>query len=310
MIALWCVAARVLPAVALRTHGAGAGQDITLPSILPPYWLHVPKTGSSFATSIAHLVCGDRIPQDVIVKEPVQFHHQWGGSCPKDKFLYFESGHGPLSETGSKMLKNVVVMVRDPTQRILSGYYARPEEPLHDCPRLRQKYHCKSHGRCDGDIKRAGKLITNPDVIPPVEYAECVQNCATNMLTGSPCASTDPPDVYLAVANLKKMGFVGLTGEWELSVCLWHAKFGGDPLKVELHNTRPGVVSHSAYDAKGLLGDWQPTNELVVYQAARERFYAELQHHNLTAETCGEWLVRAGATPISKSRGAWHYDED
>jgi len=196
------------------------------------------------------------------------------------------------------MRAHAAVMVRDPLQRILSGYFAEPE--LHDCPRLQAQYNCTKK-RCDGDVERDGRLTTNPSVIPPTEYAECVKDCSTNMLTGRSCDSASPPNVSLAIATLREFGFVGLTGEWELSVCLWHAKFGGQPLAAELYNVRPGVkASHRGYDVKGLLGKWRPSSDARVYTAAKEHFRAELERHNLTAKSCAEWLVRAGAKKQSK----------
>ena len=78
----------------------------------------------------------------------------------------------------------------------------------------------------------------------------------TNMLIGHRCAyhGGEPSeeqqslDREAALARLPKLGFVGLTDQWDLSVCLWHAKFGGECLPAEFKNVRPARTQYSAAD--------------------------------------------------------------
>jgi len=293
------------------------------------YYLHIPKAGSSFATTLAHHVCQDHIPEDLTVKEPTGFVNRYAGMCPAiHKFKSFKSGHHPL-EKSDVALSHVVTMMRHPLQRIASGYYAKPSR-LHDCPTLRRK-HCKhTHNNgCDGDI---GKEVTNPDVIDPVKYGKCVRDCATNMIIGHGCGHRTKYNgtgslvrrqtVTLAVHRVAKFGFVGLTEEWLLSVCLWHAKFGGAILEAELANTRPGISSgikkksidpssSSEYDVKTLFKGWEPSDDMKVYNAAKERFWKEVKDHNLTTEGCS-----ANIKKLHSSHGelgvflSSHFDQD
>lgn len=109
-------------------------------------------------------------------------------------------------------------MIRHPVQRVISGWF----DDKHDC--------------------RGAATIG--------VYAKCVKSCAAQMILGSPCGASLPdgePDLFAhepseAVDRIRKFGFVGITEEWELSVCLFHAMFGGDCLPVEFPKDRAGTA--------------------------------------------------------------------
>merc|ERR1719221_1611184 len=65
-------------------------------------------------------------------------------------------------------------------------------------------------------------------------------------------------DVELAKTRLEKFAFVGLTDEWDLSICLWRAMFGGLCYGADFANTRPGpdskTVAGGVYDTSALRG--------------------------------------------------------
>ena len=56
-----------------------------------------------------------------------------------------------------------------------------------------------------------------------------------------PSASAHVVDMSLSLARtrVRQMAFVGMTEAWDLSVCLFHAMFGGECLAVEFNNSRP-----------------------------------------------------------------------
>jgi len=64
-------------------------------------------------------------------------------------------------------------------------------------------------------------------------YQEHVAGCYTKILTRgglNACGSMPQPsaaEAALALEYIDGFQFVGLREEWELSVCLWHVKFGG-----------------------------------------------------------------------------------
>ena len=69
-----------------------------------------------------------------------------------------------------------------------------------------------------------------------------VLGCTTKMLLGRKCCSADMPtadEAAAAAASLEDtFAFVGLAEHWELSICLFHAMFGGELDVAELRNTR------------------------------------------------------------------------
>eukprot|EP00927_Polykrikos_kofoidii_P043720 TRINITY_DN377_c0_g1_i1.p1 TRINITY_DN377_c0_g1~~TRINITY_DN377_c0_g1_i1.p1 ORF type:complete len:349 (-),score=30.40 TRINITY_DN377_c0_g1_i1:66-1040(-) len=286
--------------IVLATESA-AGKSAN--GITPIYYLHVPKSGSSFATTVVHHTCGDEIADSVWVQEPSTFMAQWGSVCNHSRFGRFETGHDPLTITTAADLKHVVLMIRNPSQRIMSGYY----HDLHDCWDLRRTHQCKeseaTNGKfkCNGDkLDGEGRYIRDPEVIPPEEYGKCVENCTANMLTGSHCGTQGPVDVNRAVHIVGQLGFVGLTEQWALSICLWHRRFGGRMLPAELMNVRPGVAGSTSktgattYNSKELLGKWRSAADTRVYDAGVRRFWDEVWRYGVDRKACESetrWLL-------------------
>jgi hypothetical protein len=64
----------------------------------PIVWLHIPKTGSSFATTLAQCACAAHNRQDVIhtIQEPGLETSCWNRRCGEGSFLRFNSAHMPL----------------------------------------------------------------------------------------------------------------------------------------------------------------------------------------------------------------------
>jgi hypothetical protein len=283
---------RVKRDVAEAARFAAEPQEIN-----PIYYIHVPLSGSSFATTVAHHACRGKLPQKVWVREPTAFLKEWSPQCGESQFARFKSGHQPLQDVREGDLSHVVMMMRDPTERVISGYY----NDLHDCKVMREKYNCgifgefidsSSNFKCDGDtVSPDGRYKRNPRVISPVDYGMCVENCTANMLTGRECGQDGEADIARAVEIVDQIGFVGLTQQWALSVCLWHRKFGGRILPVELMNLRPGVGSLvsgviSKKDQQSLVGNWTPTADSLVFQAAAKRFWKEVSGYGLDSSTC------------------------
>jgi len=236
----------------------------------------------------------DRIPYNVTVLDPSQFLEDYAEECNQSNFMKFTSWQAPLMDVNESGLHHVATMFREPNQRILSGYY----NDLHHCWGLQQKYNChptiSGKMRCDGDIEVAnGTYMRNHEVIVPVEYAACVENCTTNMLTGAKCDEIGWADTEKAVDIVSKLGFVGLEHEWELSVCLWHKKFGGWILPVELANMHRGILATSigaatTYDDRELLGFWRAQGDAdkQVFNAAAARFWREIDEYKVKQDEC------------------------
>jgi hypothetical protein len=256
-------------------------------TIEPIIYLHIPKCGSGFANALVHFACGKKVASNLTLVGPnvknkggtglaTKF---WNEKCGDNRFLRFEAGHAPLWKDMSKhTLSKVVMMVRPPKERITSGYLHN----LHDCSPLQQKYGISwqndKRWKLDGEI----------DPTTFKEYAACVDSCTTNMLVGKSCGydgqGSKPTYLRKALERLPQLGFVGLTDHWEMSICLWHAKFGGECLPAEFVNVRPGP-HRAQYDEKSL-GASSQWNDQAIYDKAADLFVKDLEKHDVNPHTC------------------------
>merc|ERR1712166_1729650 len=86
-------------------------------------------------------------------------------------------------------------------------------------------------------------------------YGEKIRGVSTKMLAGQAyglqctwerrwgCEKQMIPDTPTALKRLDGFKFVGLTEEWDLSICLFHAMFGGECEESEFANMRPSKRS-------------------------------------------------------------------
>jgi len=144
---------------------------------------------------------------------------------------------------------------------------------------------------CKGDLKNDR---INPDVIPLLEYAKCVGNCETNMLTGQNCGYQGKPDTQAALDIVPSLGFIGLTHEWDLSMCLFHAMFGGPCLAAEFSNLRPGPVSdYGVYFAS--FEGWTP-GDTPVYDKAHAVFWERMHKWGVNRRSCHDRICKSPET--------------
>ena len=89
----------------------------------------------------------------------------------------------------------------------------------------------------------------------------------------------DPMDrVDDAIANLEKLAFVGITEEWDESICLFHLMFGGRLHAGEFKNVHPGYGKEDLeeYPGDDFAGFVDEADE-AIYLAAKARF-EKLRH--------------------------------
>lgn len=255
--------------------------------MLPLVWVHFPKTGSSFASLLAHFGCPD-IPTSVRVTHPAVFHRHY----PKEEwcngsFEWFHAGHDPILVRelgGATPPERVVSMFRSPASRVVSGYF----HSFHDCFPMQRKYNCTGYDSdCPAELWRE-PLPAQAQRLN--EYAACVDECTARLLTGSMCGATKatPPDLRgVSVGIVQRLGFVGLVEEWPLSVCLFHLRFGGACLPVSFENLHPMESQHR--DTRAGLAELLTADlglEEAVYRAASDRFRRDVRGHGATAARC------------------------
>ena len=152
-------------------------------------WLHIPKTGSTFARLIFRAACGV-VPANrshELFTEASAMHPIIALACP-GAFRYFASWHTPLSQAAAEECgthqRHCVSVLRAPAERVESGFY----HAMHDCTWLQQ-----AHGLSESGLNRTF-YATFADETPKL-YAHCVGGCSSRMLTGRPCGRCRPDAV-------------------------------------------------------------------------------------------------------------------
>lgn len=230
-------------------------------------WFHIPKTGTSFANILITWGC-PRVPDDAHLeglKRPMMdFYDAHAKECDTDFFRC--GGHHPLGDNCADIDKhggNFVSMFRQPEQRIISGFY---------------------DNKHDGSNKKARIE----------EYAQEVAGCGVKMLLGRKCwdekkLNADDADQAIKILE-SQFAFVGLTEEWDLSVCLFHKMHGGKCHSREFTNLRPGEkhnIMHG-YDAQHILGGFTDEMDGKLYARAKQLFWSNIDKFGVTKHSCNE----------------------
>lgn len=247
----------------------------------PMFWLHIPKCGTSFANTVMHMpnVCPGLGENLSIDDEQFGkcFEHTLQKNCLRwcDQSLIHCNwpiqSHQFLSDEKYEEYKGkFVALLRQPEQRLLSAY------------------------NDDGDLFRAEPFIsicaenrTPERILSLDEFKSKWAHWATGQIVGHLPATL--ADVPVALQRLREgFAFVGLQEEWDLSVCLFHTKFGGPCRNLEFLDTRPSdraTGNTSEYDTS-ILDGWVDEIDGPVYTEAQRLFYDDLKRYGVSHETC------------------------
>lgn len=197
------------------------------------------------------------------------------GSFPDDRPLTWQAHHFSFGPLYWKYKGHIVEMFRQPEQRLLSDYY--------------DAFFRSNHSWGSPTPPRDAR-----------HFAEELQGCATKMLVrpfrldkqvckgpGSP-----PPTEQESALALKRLqegfAFVGITDQWDLSVCLFHAKFGGECQPAEFGEVRLGVKRNSSdqgYDTSELRGFVDEMDGRLFAEATRI-FQSDLSRYHVSDQRC------------------------
>jgi len=262
------------------------------------YWLHIPKTSTLFATTALTYACGESVvPAEAtsrltrsgppILKHDCQgrlSHKQCCSAAPADHTRWF---HDPLPwpEVGLPNVGNVVMLLREPRQRILSAYF----------------YLRATNGKCCGRVWgwsgpssfsafRAAALHANSTTFLALPGAS---GCQTKMLVGRGCmdsVAVTSQEVDRAVSFIRHTAaFVGIVEEYTASVCLWHERFGGSIVSSEEVAIKLSSSSHPPYDTSpASMGGFVDRADEQTYNAGVLRFHLELSK----THKCGQVAQR------------------
>lgn len=149
------------------------------------------------------------------------------------------------------------------------------------------------------------------------EYAHAVSGCAVKMLTRAGknclfshdtttpvCGSLDPATADEALVAIHRLRtgyvFVGLTDEWDMSICLLHKMLGGKCTAAEFVNSRSEFVnsrpdSGALYDTSDLNG-FTDLYDSLLYEEATRIFNENKERYGVTNSTCYACFQEASVT--------------
>lgn len=296
---------------------------------LPLAWLHVPKCGSSFANTLLHTPGLCPSLTGFVVNSTTSCQGCKGTSCQSCTYFNdhmmsnFKKEHnavencpGLLKWSNHKCLDEVdeqnrgfvhtfkdyinhgVTMLRQPEDRLISSFHHN----LRSWP-----IDTLGNGSYT-DLLRRIQESSLPDPELLMEYAKKIQGCTAKMLTeackpkdicGSP-GTISQDKVEVAKKRLETFAFVGLTDQWNLSICLFRKMFGGECYGSDFSNTRDSFVGGEAsedpvshamrlklaeYNITHLNG-WVDEADHEVYDTAKSIFEHNCEDYGVSDKTC------------------------
>lgn len=283
-------------------NGASRGQHLwdqiqqqptDFASFKPLAWVHIPRCGTSLQSFLLDLpeMCEPPYPDAIEgdIREP---GHPNGppryplnsSNCPGAFSTWF--AHESVGDYYDEQYKNHgVIMLRQPEQRLLSAW------------KLKWGHNTNSTWAYPGFSSEEKLRISHNMSL----YMQYQQGCAVKVLARSapklprfktemyPCNSKSLPteqEVATAMQRLREgFIFVGLMEEWDLSMCLGHAIFGGLCKARDFRTINQGPSHEDTYDVSEL-GGFQDVYDGRLYEAGKEIFKWKKQEYGISLETC------------------------
>lgn len=285
--------ARRLAAAGARGRAAPAARFVR--------WLHIPKTGTSFANTLVRWGCGRIAPDTFVVprkERPARLELPLARTVSWDWLFHNASGrawlrgHCPTRLVTHRLpalqpryalymhraldrweVPSAVALFRLPLQRTYSNYlhlnlhYNESRSPRESLAQFlrRTQFWSQQAKLLLGRHYRDERVVTHREALKAA----------------------------LIVRN--RLLFVGLTEEFELSARLFHARFGGVPHRAQFENVRPGLSRYRTAEGRSssfrydesLFDGWTDPADHVVYKAAKARFWREVQDFQREIELDG-----------------------
>lgn len=268
-------------------------QPIDVASSKPLAWVHIPKCGTSLQAFLLDLpgMCEPPYPDD-LEGDMREGGHPNGpprypmksSNCPGafSTWWLHESVGGYYDE---QYKGHGMIMLRQPEQRLLSAWKGS------------WGFNLNSTWAYPGfSSEEKSRISSNISL-----YTQYQQGCAVKVLARSapklqrfktemyPCNSLSLPteeEVATAVQRLREgFIFVGLVDEWDLSICLGHAMFGGPCKARDFQNLNQGPSHEDTYDVAELDG-FQDVYDGRLYEVGQEIFNKKKQEYGINIATC------------------------
>jgi hypothetical protein len=248
-------------------------------------FLHIPKTGTSIKLEMIQYLCNTTSMQQVqeIFNE---YQYNWNQTAHPCVQSSLSLGHHPFYTRPER----TITMIRHPLVRIASGFV----HGLHDCTSLLKqnttpsvKDMCKALDALDSNglfVQQIKSLI--------YKYARCVSGCGTNMLAGRTCGEQPPRQFDAELKQrMESLAFVGITEEWEKTLCSFHVRFprlNNMPYLSENINVRPTQDGKCQKNVLKILEE-APETQLIGQDPDWQlwRFAMYLFHNRLPLECFG-----------------------
>mmetsp|Transcript_24808 Transcript_24808/g.50783 ORF Transcript_24808/g.50783 Transcript_24808/m.50783 type:complete len:310 (-) Transcript_24808:90-1019(-) len=267
-------------------------QQARLESLKPVIIVHMPKAGSTFINVIAeHPGICQNVPP--FSQEFIDQLGDFAGVDYRQRYMNEEHCPGGLAgdyfQTGFQhegvggwpkraYTGHLTTMLRQPEARMLSAWNFQASF-LPNWPD--ERFHWNDER---GPVPATFK-----------EYAEAMQGGMVKILTRRDPAPGGPDDKSLPHPTMKEtqeavrmlnedFGFVGITEHWDLSVCLFHAMYGGECVSEEFEPLRANK-NHTG-DSIDDLNGWRDVYDGALYEEGLTIFNKNLELYNVNEANC------------------------
>eukprot|EP00045_Choanoeca_perplexa_P006219 m.52673 g.52673 ORF g.52673 m.52673 type:complete len:502 (-) comp13520_c0_seq1:11-1516(-) len=264
-------------------------------------WLHFPKAGSSFSSTIYHYACRNfqhsRTFDDLDDPAIAEYQNNTCSFCwlpcgTKCGGFTFWAPHDGLnrrrvSKKGGYYLPRPFKEKKcvSQLQGWMQAHYPMPRDIRsinrtalamfrHPAKRLVSAFNYGRHSFGMNRNERMRMLKITSTLESFVNFPG-IASCMTKMLLGFNCAHHVKLDMGMLAEAKRRvrydLGFVGLSEHWNASICLFHRKYGGPMHPIELANLRP---SGNGTEARHAVFQ-QARNELNISTARRRLLATE-----------------------------------
>mmetsp|Transcript_63035 Transcript_63035/g.138658 ORF Transcript_63035/g.138658 Transcript_63035/m.138658 type:complete len:301 (-) Transcript_63035:4-906(-) len=264
--------------------------DPLLQAVMPIEWVHVIKAGSSFVNTLINIpgVCPG-IDEDLAVTYKLfggdrhhvleHFMEQYNPSAncnaaaldtDPQRLLHGSIDYRPGFDQGKGRF---MMFMRQPEQRLLSQYTDDQRQYLFEDtdPKL-ELYKVQWSGITTKMLARADPWPEEAFQEPPSQFE--METAKTRLSTG--------------------FSFIGITEQWDLSLCLFNAMFNQPCRSIQFLNSHPTQKdSISTYDTTRLNG-WRDPYDNELFDVAMEIFERNLKKYNVSETSCKPCWHEAG----------------
>ena len=238
-------------------------------------WVHFPKCGSGFADTLLHHANAS-LPSSVVgsVEVTLSTHplHSWFKGIFWEKDGKIGNHFAVTSQETVSFHGRLFGMFREPASRSNSMY----------------NYFINAQSGNWIDERTYARRVAGSAVMMMAG-----QRYGLDCLMRARSCKRATPNTELALRRLKtEFAFVGLTNNWALSICLFHAIFGGPCLAHEFLNTRPTHTNPrkpppaTNTTSGAWLGNFVDKDDSALFSKAKTRFCADVAKHHVTLERC------------------------